>query len=228
MPHIAPSSSSNISSITRKPLPPVYTPIPRPVNRAVDSRAESQKEGNAINAKWRIGWKTPLTMVATYVLALLLSITHLSIFLFLNNLLRTTNNLASPPPPLFLRRRSHSVCKQPWALRSPKNFGICFESLPEEFKWSRTSSPCEVPFSAVQMGCFAKCSCAFNLRSCDLGTSSCREFPSRCIDSCLATSNHQLNRNSDSAQDCCWWGQYRRNHEHSSRHYGPNAIWQRF
>ncbi|KUJ09690.1 uncharacterized protein LY89DRAFT_761314 [Mollisia scopiformis] len=48
------------------------------------NRVQSTEKKDA-GAKWTIGWRTPIVMVSCYVLALLLSITHLVMFIFLDN-----------------------------------------------------------------------------------------------------------------------------------------------
>ncbi|CZR65875.1 uncharacterized protein PAC_15775 [Phialocephala subalpina] len=86
MSHVYHSSSLEASGTHRKPLPPSYTPIAQDATQTMNPDVGIKKQEEIRpSSKWVLGWKTPTGMIACYLLALLFSITHLSMFVFLDN-----------------------------------------------------------------------------------------------------------------------------------------------
>ncbi|KAE8448782.1 hypothetical protein EG329_008784 [Mollisiaceae sp. DMI_Dod_QoI] len=94
MSYISPSAASSTSCIPRKPLPLSNRRIvqaPSQQSELLQSEQSQSKnvkptgKNSGAGAKWIVGWKTPVAMISCYILALLISIAHLSMFIFLDN-----------------------------------------------------------------------------------------------------------------------------------------------
>ena len=76
MPHTSGPPGLVASIISRKPLPPSYTAVvqtPSPTSALELKAANQPTKLNDAGAKWIIGWKTPVVIIANCVLGYLAS-----------------------------------------------------------------------------------------------------------------------------------------------------------
>ena len=76
MPHTSGPPGLVASIISRKPLPPSYTAVVQTPSRNSAPKLKAANQPMKLNdagAKWIVGWKIPVAIVANYVLGILAS-----------------------------------------------------------------------------------------------------------------------------------------------------------